>query len=285
MRYFLGHVLGLGEQEKPEDLRRIRATDKGTLVHKVLEDYVDGVLAGQPRSLPRLLDLAEREFGDYQARGLTGAPLLWRYERELVRRELTRFFAEDDLTPLATELVFGADGQEPVTITLAGGRQVSFRGQVDRVDRTPGGGLCVTDYKTGSGRGYEDIEKDPVAGGRRLQLPLYGLAARARFGGDPVEARYWVVSEKADFKRVGITVDEAVEARLHEVVGVMVGGITAGRFPARPGEEDWRGGWDHCRFCAFDRLCQADRDRRWERVRSSPELASYVAMAEPGEEA
>ena len=68
--------------------------------------------------------------------------------------------------------------------------------------------------------------------------------------------------------------------RLVDVLGVLVEGITAGRFPARPGEEHWQGGWEHCHFCEFDRVCQADRDRAWERVQGTAELAAYVALAE-----
>jgi len=108
------------------------------------------------------------------------------------------------------------------------------------------------------------------------------LAARARFGdaATPVESRYLMVSERSGFRSHAVVVDEATIARLIAVLDVLVEGITAGRFPARPGEEDWRGGWDHCRYCDFDRVCQSDRDRAWERVRSTPDLASYLELAE-----
>ncbi|MBA3654094.1 MAG: PD-(D/E)XK nuclease family protein [Actinobacteria bacterium] len=284
-RYFYSKVLNLGPPEKPEEIRRIAPMTKGSLVHEVLERFiVDALAHPSTRREAHLLELAEAAFDDYHARGLTGVPLLWQYERELMRRELTRFFAEDDdgSEPLAAELTFGRHGEQPVVLTLPGGGQIGFRGTADRVDRTPEGTIRVTDYKTGSDKKYEALADDPVARGQLLQLPLYGLAARARFGDEttPIESRYWMVSERSGFRRHSVAVDDATVARLHDVLDVLVAGIAAGRFPARPGEEDWRGGWDHCRFCDFDRVCPADRDRAWERVQATPELEAYLALAE-----
>jgi RecB family exonuclease len=280
-RYFFSKVLHVNAPERPEEIRRIAPMAKGSLVHEVLDKFVNGAL-GNPgtRNAGRLHELAEEAFEDYLLRGLTGVPLLWRYERELMRRELSRFYDEDDdgAEPLAAELTFGRDGEVPVVLTLPDGREIGFRGSADRVDRLDDGTLRVTDYKTGSDYKYKGLADDPVDRGRLLQLALYGLAARERFGDDdtPVQSRYWMVAEKSDFRRHEITVD-TVE-RLREVLGTLVEGITAGRFPARPGEEDWRGGWEHCRYCEFDRVCQADRDRAWERVRDTNELAAYVAL-------
>ena len=266
-QYFYGKVLGLGAPDRPEAIRRIAPITKGSLVHEILEQFVLDVLDDPSAwSEAHLLDLAEARFDVYQERGLTGTPLLWRYERELMRRELDRFFEADDdgCEPLAAELTFGHDGEAPVVLRLPDGREIGFRGTADRVDRTRAGAIRVTDYKTGSTWGYDAITPDdPIARGKKLQLPLYGLAAQARFGDSatPVEARYWFVAERARYHQIVKTVDDAMLARLRSVLGVLVEGISAGRFPARPGEENWRGGWEHCNFCEFDRICQADRDR------------------------
>jgi RecB family exonuclease len=284
-RYFYAKVLHLNAPERPEEIRRIAPITKGSLVHEVLERFVRDVLEDPTaRNEAHLLELAEAAFDDYHAKGVTGAPLLWRYERELMRRELLRFFAEDDdgSEPLAAELGFGYDGEVPVVLTLPNGRQIGFRGTADRVDRMPDGTLRVTDYKTGGDAKYRALATDPVGRGRLLQLPLYGLAARERFGDEhtPVTSRYWMVAEKADFREHPVPVDDDTIETLRKVLGVLVDGITGGRFPARPGEENWRGGWEECRYCDFDRVCQADRDRAWERVRTTPELEAYVELAE-----
>ena len=285
MRYLLRQVLRVGAADKPEEIMRLRPVDKGTLVHTILERYVRTLLAGEPRSLERLLALAEDAFIELEARGLTGKPLYWRYERELLLRELRRFYDEDRLSPLAAELVFGMDDADPVIVGLDDGRELRFRGSADRVDVDPATSrLVVTDYKTGSSRDYEELRRrgadDPVDRGKRLQLPLYALAAQAAHPTDQaVHARYWFTSEKGRFESVGYQVDEPVLARLREVLTVVADGIAKGVFPARPGEVD-RQSYKNCGYCDYDRLCQRDRGRQWERKRTAAVLAPYVALAE-----
>ena len=287
MRYLLRQVLRVAATDKPEEILRLRPLDKGTLVHTILERYVLTLLDGHPRDLARLLAIAHDAFAEIEARGLTGKPLFWRYERELLLRELRRFHDEDRLTPLAAELVFGMEDQAPVVVALPDGRELRFRGSADRVDVDPDTtDLVVTDYKTGGSREYEELkrngEQDPVDKGRRLQLPLYALAAADRHPADgPVHARYWFTSERGRFESIGYRVDERVLERLREVLTVIADGISAGVFPARPGEVD-RQTYKNCAWCDYDRLCQRDRGRQWERKRTAPALSSYVALAEPG---
>ena len=67
---------------------------------------------------------------------------------------------------------------------------VKLHGYIDRVDVAPDGRLRVMDYKTGSAR----IAARDLAEGRRLQLPLYALAARDALGLGQVDAGfYWHV--------------------------------------------------------------------------------------------
>ena len=53
-------------------------------------------------------------------------------------------------------------------------------GRIDRVDVGADGTIHVVDYKTGCYyQGYKDLlGDDPVGGGTKLQLPIYGLAGR-----------------------------------------------------------------------------------------------------------
>lgn len=284
LRYFLTRQLGLAAEEKPEDLVTIGAMQRGTLVHAILEDYVVSLLEGQPRSLERLLEMAESRFTEAESRGLTGRRVLWRYERQKMVRELERIHVLDvDMTPLAAELPFGDHGNEPVTLTLPDGRTIGFRGRADRVDRDKTGALVVTDYKTGGSDGYKAMETDPVDRGTKLQLPLYAMAARQRFpevgAGQPLRSRYWIVSEKGGFKEFPIELTDGVTARFGQVLGVIVDGITAGNFPARPGKPGWKTP-ENCRWCDMGSLCHQDRERQWERKKAHPGLAAYVEMAE-----
>jgi RecB family exonuclease len=284
MQYFLSRVLHLGAAERPEEILSITALDKGTLIHRALEEYVVGLLAGEAPSLERLHGVADRLFDELEAKGLAGKPVLWRYEREVMRRELATFYDSDGLVPLAAELAFGLDGYEPVELTLPDGSTIAFRGRADRVDDDGDGGLVVTDYKTGRGYGYEAVEQDPVDRGRHLQLPLYGLAARQRFGEErPVRSRYRMVSERADRPSYDVEVTDGALARLREVTQVIAGGISNGAFLARPGDADYRGGWTNCMYCQFDRLCLEGRDVHWDgKKRATPALEAYVKMSEGG---
>ena len=80
------------------------------------------------------------------------------------------------------------DGEPPVEIPVPSGR-VLLRGSADKVDLGADGTIYVTDVKTGGFSRYEAIESDPVAGGTKLQLPVYAYAARARLGSSPHRSR------------------------------------------------------------------------------------------------
>ena len=165
-----------------------------------------------------------------------------------------------------------------------------FRGVIDRIDRTPDGRqLVVSDYKTGKPDPFRSIAPrgtvpDLTARGTKLQLPIYALAARARFPeAETVQARYWFVGSRGDGMTIGGEYDEAADARFREVVTTVVDGIEAGQFPANPGGEDYRfGAWTHdnCSWCEFDRVCPTTRGEAWIQLRQAPELEAYVGLAE-----
>ena len=57
------------------------------------------------------------------------------------------------------------------------------------------------------------VRGDPRRRGRKLQLPVYGLAARSRLGDVPVRVAYWFVSEKGNFKQICYDLDPAALER------------------------------------------------------------------------
>lgn len=287
-RYLFGTVLRIEAREPPESVVRIDPIERGTIVHRVLERLVGERLTGEPAdpAMPwgtageeRLAAIADEVCGDFERRGVTGRPSLWRIDRAAILGELRHFLREDDryrrearATPMAVEQAFGHHGEDGVSVLLAGGRRVEFRGTVDRIDRTAGDGLSVLDYKTGR---RPDADEDPVAGGTRLQLSLYALAARERYRPTgPVDARYWYVSDRGSdrgrYPREGFTVTPETERRLTDVVGALVNGVEHGRFPGNP---------DGCGFCPFGAICPPDRARSWQRKQGDPWLAPYLALA------
>ena len=280
-RWYLAEALGLRPEEAPEELIRMDVRDKGTLVHQILEDFILGVMAGAPRTPEAILAHCERRFAEFAQSGRVGKALLWEYDKTVIRRELRRFVKEDKRRPIAAELSFGRPGDKfgPVVVE-AGGTTVEFSGKADRVDREADGSLVVTDYKTGKKDSQSDFDADPIRRGTKLQLPIYGRAARNAYGDEntPVRARYWFVSEGGGFGEVVVDLDEST-ARFQAALEVIANGIAAGHFPARPGANEYMG-FENCRWCDFDSVCHSDRDRRWQAIRGDEALRTYVELSE-----
>jgi hypothetical protein len=302
-RYLYERILGIEETEDPEERLELTATDKGSLVHKILEDFLIGVLEegapepAEPWSTEHraLLDrIAKRHCERYEAKGLVGRPLFWERDRRRIFVDLQRFLdrdaqqrAELGARPLAAELGFGLRDSPlgPIELEIDGGRRVRFRGSADRVDERADGGLVVTDYKTGSDAAFNGLsEDDPDKAGRKLQLPVYGLAARVRADRPEaaVRAQYWFITSKRKFKRVGFEVTDTVYARYRTVIGAIVDLIEAGIFPARPPASSYSG-FTECPFCDPDGVGTTDVARAWEAKSGAPELADLLALIEPNE--
>lgn len=295
-RYFFESVLRVGVRERPEEIMTVSAADRGTMVHRILEQFLGEQIAlprdkriqpttpWGPADVDRLLSVADLVFTDYAQQGLTGRTLFWQVQKAAVTRDLERFLVEDTryrkqkgAVPEAVEYRFGSGGRPAVTVPLGGDRVVSFRGSVDRVDRltaasSDGPVYVVIDYKTGGFYGM--LDDDPVARGTKLQLPIYGLAMRQQMEAAGVEVRYWFVSERANFAEYGYELTAAHGERVQEVLRVLVAGIEEGRFPARPAQGS-------CGICPFDEICPADRLPSWERKRRDPLLAEYAGLVEP----
>jgi len=94
--------------------------------------------------------------------------------------------------PWRYEATFGLRGQPPLVV-CDGEDYFRLRGLIDRVDRSPAGRLRIVDYKTA---GPAAFTRRAVAEGKKLQVPLYALAARQALGlGEPVEGFYWHVQQ------------------------------------------------------------------------------------------
>lgn len=297
--YLLGDVLRVRPVDNPEEVLEMSALDVGSLIHRVLERWLRELL-DRPSQAPadpwppatrlRLAQLAEQACAEAEQEGVTGHPLLWGRQRRQVLRDLETFLEHDDerrrdgeLTPLAVEHPFGPSVALPqLSIDLGDGRVVAVRGQIDRLDRRSDGGIVVADYKTGRATSYGAMTPEtPLADGTRLQLPLYGLAARQGWSDTPsVAVGYWFVSDRGAWKWIGYPVTDGVVEQLRHALRVVVDGIAAGLFPMRPAAPVWRR-WVDCDYCDPDGLGTADHYRTWERVRTAPALRAYVTQVEP----
>jgi RecB family exonuclease len=294
-------VLRLEELDAPEDLDVITPLARGNLLHDILREFIETSPALEPRQRwsdadhERLRVIARRRCDEEAATGFAGRPLVWELERRRLLLELAATLDADNgvradygVVPEAVEMGFGLpdDSTPAVRFLTSGGRPISFKGRIDRVDRTPAGDrLGVWDYKTGKAHRFKITDADPLVRGTRLQLAVYGLAARARWGEDlPVDVGYWFTSPDEHSVIAGYELTADILDELAQVLDTMVAGILAGVFPARPGPDQFTA-FENCRTCPFDRVCPTDRDRVWSRVRADPRVARYVALAEPAVEA
>ncbi len=272
-RYFLSRALRVNAPPDAGDDGEISALDRGSLVHRILEEFVKS----GPQSAERLIALADAQFALAEQSGITGYPLLWRLEKEKIREGLEQF-AEKESDWLGgapvesiAEMTF-----DDVTVNLEGIGEVRFRGKIDRVD-VLGDEVRVRDFKTGNPRNYFVGSRGGqpqynIANGRALQLPVYAAAAKARFPAATISASYcFPLDEQRIFDPAPYTDSngsEGFEGALTKIIRT----ARAGVFPATP-----EGGeYGNCGYCDFNRLCPSRRRQMWERKgKSDPAVRLY----------
>jgi RecB family exonuclease len=291
--YFLRHLLGVNPVETPEELVSISPLDIGVRVHRMLERFIDAALERWPLAPAepwpadahaRLLEIAEEECACAEADGITGFPLLWERDKATILADLAGVPTAEDarrarhgVVPWRTELPFGTGGTDPVRLGLGDGRALMLRGMADRVDRSPSGGrIVVIDYKAGSIMPYRHLDAtDPTHTGRRLQLPVYALAARAAVGDPaaPVRAEYWFPNRRSNYEDIGYEVTDDILDETRRVLRVIVDGISGGLFPARPVKNAGAYSCDWCDIAGHPSV-----GSRWEKKKAAEPLASYLAL-------
>ncbi|MGC9960317.1 MAG: PD-(D/E)XK nuclease family protein [Acidimicrobiales bacterium] len=295
-RFFVDRKLGVSKLEQPERLVVIDARERGTLMHAVLEGFFEEngtvvpVTVIDERSRARLRDLANTAFEELERSGKTGKAIFWDTERARILRDLERYVARDvadsvaaGRVPMSVELDFGGEGR-PV-VAHAAGRDVLFRGRIDRVDVTADGRLVVVDYKSGRSGNFQDILTDPLGRGRHLQLPIYAKAAVEVLGREltlrqPARAEYRFVQAVAGYAVIPVELNEEVAAALHDVLETLVSTIDAGCFPPHPGRL-LQSQYDNCQYCDFDALCTTDRAELWERASNDHEMKAFTELVGP----
>ena len=296
--YFMRRLLRVEPIEQPEVLITISPLDIGNLVHESMDEFVrdqSGALPsyGVPWTVQQraeLLAIASAKASDFETRGLTGHPLLWAAERTRIMSDLDRMLQDDndwrrerDAEVLTSELTFGSGANPAVQIPLPSGRFLRMRGSADKVDRQRDGTLLVTDIKTGNPGKFRVLEKDPVAAGTLLQLPVYAHAARQSLGDSPVSAQYWFVRKgrgAAGPKRIAIDLTQTVEMQYASTLETLVKGISGGLFPAKaPEQADFS--WVQCQYCNPDGIGHGEVREGWERKRGNGILADLVSLIDP----
>lgn len=235
--FFVAYALGLEPRTPPEEGFDVRML--GSMLHQVLEDVygeasdLETCLKLLPEKARTVFERAPQEYGFRPT-------ALWKVQqRELERRLCETITALDEASqgfkPFRMEARFGM-GQPSLLLRTEVG-EVRLHGYIDRLDTAPDGSLRVIDYKTGGAA----ISSAHLKEGRRLQLPIYALAARdaLRFG-EVSGGFYWHIqsaqasSLKLEKFEGGMSAAFAM-AVAH--VGQHVNGIRSGHFEPKPPAE------------------------------------------------
>ncbi len=119
-----------------------------------------------------------------------------------------------------------------------GSAAVRIHGSIDRIDRLPGGGIEVIDYKTGKISSQKGVDEN-------LQLTIYALACRDALGLGTPERVTLYFTESATRLSTART-DAQLDAARDELLA-RVRPIRAGAFTANPGKA--------CDWCDYRAMC------------------------------
>jgi RecB family exonuclease len=261
-QYLLQHVLHLRPAPEPEERRRIDPLERGSLFHKVAEDFLrerrahgELPVINSEAAQERLRVMAEQAL----ERLVEGNPprftLLWEREKRRFHETVQSWLASEAgaaerTTPAHFEISFGMGrtpsedephDPQPLEIDLGDERVLRVSGQIDRIDRRAEGGLVLRDYKTG--RAPRD-DGGVFRGGKQLQIPFYVLAAAKLFPGESVESAFldYVDGGRQVAFRPELVTGPKFKALLRELVDL----ITKGVFVQEP---------TACDFCDFKVVC------------------------------
>ncbi len=268
----------------------------GNALHAAVRDLTRSLLAGgrdfadlSPSEISGLArDAARLAVQDASAAsGAAPPPVLFEIEVAELAKLLTALYAFLRETPreipaAGAEVRFGPTAADPADRdedpVLSTGEavpvpglpfEVFLAGRIDRLDRS-GSRARVIDYKAGKPLPFreENRMKRLIAGGERLQLPVYALAAR-QLGASEVASEYLFVRVHEGAPKVTATsFDEKMTtdavARLKEAIVLMDEAVGSGLY--LPRTESFRSA-EPCRWCDFRDICGPGHERVYERKR------------------
>lgn len=249
--FFVGKVLGLEPREEPSE--GLDARQLGTIYHRILERVYAAAADATDRDqlldtlnavAPEILDEAPQREGFRRT-------AWWAQTRQQILEDLRRSLealaeCQGDFVPIRNEAPFGLWGR-PTLAVGQGEERFRLRGLIDRIDRAPSGEIRVIDYKTAGPWSYNNRA---VAEGKKLQLPLYALAARDALGlGEPVEGFYWHVrhAEPSAFTLEKFGPEEAMNVAVRHAREA-IRGAQRGHFVPQPPDD---GCPSYCPAAAF----------------------------------
>jgi RecB family exonuclease len=196
----------------------------GIVIHQVLERYH----SSGGRTLDELLGLLEAGW----RRGGFGSGDEERQLREKADSALRRYYGRCEAEP-----------SEPVWFERSFQFRLgahTLRGRVDRVDRLPGGGYELIDYKTGRPKSRAQLRED-------VQLALYAVGAREAWHLDASQQAYLYV---LDDEKVPLPTEDIDPEWIEDTVLEVADGILGQGFEPTPS-------YAACSMCDYRIACPA----------------------------
>lgn len=297
---FMGRILGVRALRDPVEVESIEPRDRGTVVHRILAEFLGGLAKDEhgrlrlaswpPEALhARLRESASKGFEWAERRFPVGYPLLWQIEQSRILDWLARWVdaeiedaAATGYVPTAFEWSFGFDDDPQsgpaLELTLPTGRLL-LHGKLDRIDLDAEGRRArVIDYKTSVRPLTTKKVLRRIEEGRGTQLPVYLMAA-ARLGGadaPPVEVVSAGYHYLVDGTKAGLDADAWTSAKdsFFETMDTLLSAARSGDFTADPRE----GGF--CGICDFQVPCGQSRMRIFERKKRDVRVAARLGLRE-----
>ncbi len=203
----MNNLLGLEKTEPPQE--GLDARQLGNIYHHIMENIYLEVGAGYDiqELLASLPDVARKVFDEAPDREGFRKTAWWNHTQwEIltnVKHSLVVLEGMDrSFRFYRAEQKFGIrnDAASQLEIKVEGEGTYHLRGLIDRVDINDQGNLRIIDYKTSSPFGFDN---QAVREGKKLQLPLYALAAQNGLQlGDVQEGFYFHVrsAQASSFK-------------------------------------------------------------------------------------
>ncbi len=232
LRYALAYVYRI-----PEPARPVAAFGFGHTAHATFEAFTrerrERAARGEP--MPTREDLATLFAANWTPEAFPDATAEAGYKRR-IDTMLDNFWSgelEGVGEALHEELDF-----ELVLMPDDGSAPVRIHGGIDRIDRTPDGGVEVIDYKTGRMSSQKDVSEN-------LQLTIYALACRDALALGTPERVTLYFTETAQRMSTTRTDDQLDAARV--AILERAARIRSGDFTATPGKA--------CQWCDYRAMC------------------------------
>ena len=253
--FFAASILGL--EARAEPLEGLDARQLGNIYHHIFEKVYNSTTNPTDLSalLARLPQISESILDAAPAKEGFRATAWWAHTRktieENVRASLVALHdvAGDFSVTHAEKGFFDKDA----LIVHDGTDYFQLHGWIDRVDKLPDGTIRIIDYKTASSYAFDN---GALLRGKKLQLPLYALAARDALKlGNPSDGFYWHIQQAepskltlAKFKADGGIGADAAFAVVVAHVWEAIHSARAGQFMPHPPTD---GCPSHCPAAGF----------------------------------